>query len=299
MLSIEEIYNDGLPVKIGEDNLGEYSTIYHYTSMNGFKGIIDNRRFWISDFKYLNDSTEMFHTLVLLKKVIERRPKHISSNELVHEFESTINEGINFFVLSFSTSSDNLSLWYNYADNEGVAIGFDLNLIKNMINSPYFGILTPGNKTEISGVALYDTVVYEDVQKENILNQLLDYYEKLYDGYDNSFRKPIRTLTTHKLLTCALFFKNQSFFPEQEYRIVLNIHNNIENALLYRINNGLIIPYCEIGITIFSNELLPIKELIIGPRNKKDIAKTGFKRYLNSKGYMTLNLKNSEIPLRY
>jgi len=172
-------------------------------------------------------------------------------------------------------------------------------MLKAMISSPNFGILTDGDKIKMNGVTLYDTVVYEDARKEEILELFLEYYEKLYDSYNVFLRKTIRILTAHNLLICALFFKNQSFSPEQEYRVALNIHNNIENALLYRVSNGLIVPYCEIGITIYSDELLPISEVIIGPRNKKDIAKKGFKRYLNAKGYTNLYPKNSKIPLRY
>ncbi len=40
--------------------LKKQTYLYHYTSAEGLKGILEDRRIWASDIFYLNDWTELF-----------------------------------------------------------------------------------------------------------------------------------------------------------------------------------------------------------------------------------------------
>ena len=44
--------------------------LFHYTTIEGLKGILENRCVWSTHFEYLNDSTEVIYGQTLAKKVI-------------------------------------------------------------------------------------------------------------------------------------------------------------------------------------------------------------------------------------
>ncbi len=46
-------------------------TLYHYTTQEGFLGIIKNKEIWASHTQYLNDQKEYVHAIDLVKHVLE------------------------------------------------------------------------------------------------------------------------------------------------------------------------------------------------------------------------------------
>ena len=50
-------------------------TLYHYTDASGLKGIIDNQEIWFTDYRYLNDPSELTHGMNLAKALIAKGAK--------------------------------------------------------------------------------------------------------------------------------------------------------------------------------------------------------------------------------
>jgi hypothetical protein len=48
-------------------------SLYHYTTLSGLLGIVDSAELRCSDIRYMNDSTELRHTLDLLGEQVTRR----------------------------------------------------------------------------------------------------------------------------------------------------------------------------------------------------------------------------------
>jgi len=46
--------------------------VYHYTTVAAFKSIIDSQELWLTDYAYLNDSSEVRHGLELAREVFEQ-----------------------------------------------------------------------------------------------------------------------------------------------------------------------------------------------------------------------------------
>src|ERR1700727_58993 len=46
--------------------------LYHYTSAEGLKGIIENNELWATSAYYLNDSAEMFYGYNVLREVLDQ-----------------------------------------------------------------------------------------------------------------------------------------------------------------------------------------------------------------------------------
>ena len=91
----------------------------------------------------------------------------------------------------------------------------------------------------------------------------------------------------------AMFFKNEAFREEQEYRFVFKKQRDTE--VLFREKDGFMIPYIKIQL---SKEPLPVKEIVVAPQNHIDLAKKGMEYMMLQKGY-EVEVSLSNIKLRY
>jgi hypothetical protein len=126
MKTIHELLDTPIPKKL-----------WHYTSTEGFKGIISSGTFFATDLRFLNDRREFIHLTSIVESVIDEVPNHKSGGATVREamkvlrdkaFERSLgNIHIELFVTSFSAAEDQLSQWRGYsAGTSGVCIGFDM-----------------------------------------------------------------------------------------------------------------------------------------------------------------------------
>ena len=57
-------------------NLGKFTknikALYHYTNLEGAKGIISNKTFWASHIKFMNDSKEYSHGLEVCETIVQK-----------------------------------------------------------------------------------------------------------------------------------------------------------------------------------------------------------------------------------
>ena len=103
--------------------------LYHYTTAEGLKGIVEKCEIWASDIFSLNDKSEIYHGRDMLLD-------HLKKNTLSEEHGGrkrqqfiTALEGINpekvspTYVCSFSQEHNDLSQWRAYCPHGGYAIG--------------------------------------------------------------------------------------------------------------------------------------------------------------------------------
>lgn len=298
------------------------SILYHYTSIYGLKGIIENKELWVTGMDYLNDSKERRYILEYLQYIIKKL-KENNKIELVGcleyvlwgiklffkedlfedvEIYSVIRKYVtnnlirrlnNSYVLSLSKNSDSLTLWGNYSNNEGYNIGFDKNsLIDTFINS---------NSTQYSQ-PLHGDVLYkgkehaEDICLEEIIMEIEEYYKKCIE-YGISREKIVCGLIGN-MIYIGLFIKQKEFMNEEEYRVVFLRENYFEEGFRteFRIKDSSFIPFIRVPF----NES-DIKSITVGPNNKSDITENGLKALLEEKGFNLeeIEINKSNIPLRY
>jgi len=109
--------------------------LYHYTSIDGFMGIIDSKKIWASNIKYLNDKDEFIHTVKLLEERLKKIFKGRSTNKFRKAlFEllkgSDISDDFDIYVFSLTEEGDLLSQWRGYCPNYGLSIGFEFSALK-------------------------------------------------------------------------------------------------------------------------------------------------------------------------
>jgi len=76
LFSLEAAIQYGQPMQVlgyimTKYNMNNFETIYHYTDINGFISIIQNREFWLSHMRFMNDRKEYLEGKELLKKIID------------------------------------------------------------------------------------------------------------------------------------------------------------------------------------------------------------------------------------
>lgn len=279
-------------------------TIYHYTKPEKLLNILSGGTLRFSNALYLNDKEEIAYSYRLIVKLIDEIPelnpdlfgkiKTHFSNKYKHivDGENDFRNKLEYFTTSFSTESDNLTLWNNYAKGKnytGYNIGFNKKkLIDEMTENKYLPV--------------FGSVIYDKQKQIKIIHAIFKKWNML-------FNRALKCKKTNEvklfdilfelidvLSIVSIFFKNPQFKNEHEYRIVIVNAFGVENSKPTKVveKNGLFVPYLEYK---FSKE--SVTSINIGPTFDENIFYTSTNRMLLNFGYEDKEVCRSKIPLRY
>lgn len=285
------------------DNDKNY-VIYHYTKPEKLLNILASGTLRFSNALYLNDKEEIAYSYKLIVDLIDETPElnsdlfnkiqnHFSNKykHIVDGYNDLVNK-LEYFTTSFSTESDNLTLWNNYAKGKnytGYNIGFDKNkLVEEMDKNNYLPI--------------FGSVIYDKNKQVKIIHAI-------FKKWNMFFERALKSKKTNEvklfdilfelidvLSIVSIFFKNPQFKNEHEYRIVIvNVFGTLNSKPTNIVEkNGLFVPYLEYN---FSKE--SVKSINIGPTFDENIFYTSTNRMLLNFGYEDKEVFRSKIPLRY
>lgn len=285
------------------DNDKNY-VIYHYTKPEKLLNILASGTLRFSNALYLNDKEEIAYSYKLIVDLIDETPElnsdlfnkiqnHFSNKykHIVDGYNDLVNK-LEYFTTSFSTESDNLTLWNNYAKGKnytGYNIGFDKNrLVEEMDKNNYLPI--------------FGSVIYDKNKQVKIIHAIFKKWNML-------FERALKSKKTNEvklfdilfelidvLSIVSIFFKNPQFKNEHEYRIVIvNVFGTLNSKPTNIVEkNGLFVPYLEYN---FSKE--SVKSINVGPTFDENIFYTSINRMLLNFGYEDKEVFRSKIPLRY
>jgi hypothetical protein len=112
--------------------------LYHYTTQEGFLGIVKTGELWASKIHYMNDAREFSLGLDIARqeiKLILKDPDSTLDKDKLRRMRDEINtiDKINVFVCSLSADGDMLGQWRAYAGRAGgFSIGFDSEKLKTL-----------------------------------------------------------------------------------------------------------------------------------------------------------------------
>jgi hypothetical protein len=297
------------------DQFKTYNSIYHYTSTNSFKAILDNRNIWMTDYLHLNDSSEIKNGLDIFKSCLDKYSKtsfykYILKTDyqrsLINLFPTFI---YRTFVFSFSEIKDSKTQWSEYGDNyKGISIGFDTKKIfYNLMGREYKVELVNNNK--ISGYnekLLFGKIIYNENIKKKIFEE---YFEKIIPitesikastGKNQEF-EGIFTDIFCLMIKIFPLFKNERFQDENEYRLIVQcpyreMMKTIAkvNEIKYRIDNGILVPYFDYYIDDLYNY---ITDVVVGPKYDDKLPEITIKEYCESLGIANVKIEKSSIPI--
>lgn len=307
-----------------ESRIGNFEekppVFYHYSALESLMGMIETNKLWMSKGTFLNDSNELLYIISILEaieekietKVIELFGNNEAARQIsdlfTREFRRTLTRFQNelsfddyeVYILSLTKNKDSLALWYNYAEGDGYNIGFSSEEMLRRIKD--FSGQIDNQFNFIHGQVIYEKEKQEDI----IISFFMDTIEQIFQRYADinldTLQKELSIHLFSVINTCSIFFKNEIFKSEEEYRIAFSKRVNSsketrETEVFFRSQNGIVIPF--IMVDFYTK--LPIREITIGPKNNIDVAKAGMEQFLKSKGYNVekINIRKSIAELRY
>lgn len=237
-----------------------YESLFHYTGDRGLHGILLNKTLWATDYRFLNDSSELRLFLDAIKSSFnfsqgvtpEEKSKIFANLKeiLLRHLEET-DEYAPAYISCFcpakkkgeSTTEDNfefqhgrLSQWRGYGKDGGYAIEFDTNIVEKMMNKEFAFTAPEAVYTcYLAGMSLSSMGYYVDglakiVSRDketagSITNQLIELASSVLDmGKKVEASEKLSTEYVNKhmslVVVCASRIKHYGFHEENEVRIV-------------------------------------------------------------------------------
>ncbi|MGH1485361.1 MAG: DUF2971 domain-containing protein [Cellvibrionaceae bacterium] len=262
--------------------------LYHYTTIKGFQGIIDNGYLWASDVRYMNDSAELQYIVQLLRWKIEPNEKNaLLLNQFADWIANRITNGHMVFAASFRANGNLLSQWRGYSRvGKGISIGFKGVDIKALAQHSEFKL---------------GRCIYQREQQELLIDRVISSLLSMSQSFDlesdhsrEAFFKSIEV----DILRVAVLLKHPSFAEEDEWRIVSPVVTDYLSApVKFREGTSMLIPYYE--FPLIKNSGVPVEHLFVGPTPNSTLSLNSLRLYLRKKNILLgKEITYCDIPYR-
>lgn len=237
--------------------------LYHYTSAEAFISILLNRKFWATDFNFMNDDKEGKFLVKGVKKRFEQDvTQGLIDKKVKPYFDLLLNASITYDVVSFCEIEKSLNLFRLYGGKYGgYSIGFPRNFLDSIENTRLIKCI----------YVAYEHLIEEIYQE--VLPKLKQAAVKKQCIV--SFQKTVRDEFMEKIYELSPKFKAKEFSVEEEQRLFLTYSKDAVKNRTFRVSNfgNVIIPYREIDIP---NEEIEV-HIVLGPNSAGyDLAQTGY-----------------------
>lgn len=294
----------------GLKTISNDSSLYHYTSACGLKGLLDGE-IWMTESHFLNDRSEFGVASEAMAELLRARMIDQSKCEAVisrfrkeadalTSFDTLQSGGSlsGFYVMSLCIEPDSSLLWSEFTEFEGYSLEVGLgDLVSGLPCNSFW-----------HGAVVYDSSEHQTLIEHAIKHDLFaeDQFPEItgWESFDaltlNELIPAIQHLSMIALMF-NMFFKNECFAGENEYRVVVSaIH---EGGIVrpdeltptdFRVRDGVLSPFIRVPF----NAANAIKSITVGPLVNSEIAAQGLRYYLSSK-HIDADIKRSSIPLRF
>lgn len=309
--------------------------VYHYTSPEAFLSIIQNQAIRFTDIRYLNDTSE--GGVYFAKLLLEFVDKHHDRFPLFNDVVNGLLSGNDFdkikkldttavsypsipglpyknrvFVFCACNGADSLNMWNYYVNNgsyQGYNIGFRPTKLLKTFDIPdpsvwdafsvYYGNVIYDNKTQFSEIERFA----KWIESRLIISPGRPH--PVYTIEQAQFR-----LHTY-IRTYGLFYKHPKFKSEDEFRFLIEIHNdriprsekeaekyigkyNRKMKQGFCCKQGLVVPFLSISLPEDS-----IYRVTLSPMTESNIAKDSIRELLATSGFKNISIYRSSIPIRF
>lgn len=213
------------------------------------------------------------------------------------------------FLFCLCNDSDSLHMWNYYVRNgnyQGYNIGIRI--------YDFLKIFENENKKEKDPIRFFcGDVLYKQKDQEKEIEELCRTIEK-YDSGGTLNDKGESDLELGMVIlwlyiqSYGLFFKDESFADEKEYRIVIQYNvfdnddpfvtnprnNNSDVEYTFFERNGILVPCLNVPLTKEA-----VRQITLAPILESQIATSSMHDFLESNGYFGVDVKQSSIPIRY
>lgn len=268
--------------------------IYHYTSLDGFVGIVRDRAMWLTDYSYLNDTREISHGRDMIQEVatemLQASPEASVASLLKSWISDVGSMERRVWVASFSADDDSLSQWRAYGP---IAVGFVPQDIAMHALRGNVSAVEYDREAQRKLVSVYLHHLCQAYAVDTAMNRL----ERITDVYHK----------IDQLIELIAFFKDPSFSVEHEYRLAyFEYPDMIESFGLeqvpkhFRVSRSRLLPYVrsqELEPVPLDERPLKIAEVVLGPEADQ-LLERGVKEFLSTNGLSEVPVRRSTVPYR-
>jgi hypothetical protein len=256
--------------------------LFHYTSAEGFIGIVDSRVLWASDMLCLNDASEAEYATQMITDAVNGN-LYLLPAEHRQAFDESLRSAFRMytpFVACFCEDGDLLSQWRGYGGSgAGFALGFSRSWLScsALVDDAKFRLLR---------------VTYSPAKQRHLIQEYLQGAATVSRNLEISEDgRWFWGIAANAMAHLVVAFKNPVFEAENEWRLV---NPTIITGEYYghRRSGHRIVPYVRIPI----QENAAITSLVRGPYFVDDRGSEDLLRYSGFKA--AGNTRNSKIPLR-
>lgn len=266
--------------------------IYHYTSSEGFRGIVESNSLRFSDPLFLNDGSEVFYANNLLLDVAKNfaTGKSFRARRLIMELVERVAQ-TNFeyrpLVFCMSEEPNLLNQWRDYG-RDIVPYCFQLDVAELLAQDWSF----PCEMVKL---------VYEESDQRAILIALMsEIYEQVRtrSEYARSSEQwaEISNLIIAEVWAVLIRFKNPAFKGEKEWRLLAHSAYLGRQKVSFRTSRLGIVPFLSRQPRV--GKLLPISCVWVGPSPWGRVSAQALDMFLRNEGYIGCPIVPSEIPAR-
>jgi hypothetical protein len=263
--------------------------LFHYTDQSGLLGIVKCSKLYATDVRYMNDPTEFRLALGLAESQLKCTKCNSQNQKDFVKILSKVPEqmkDINLFSVSFCAYDDLLSQWRGYSGGSyGYAIGFR-----------YEKLIASTNTND--GNFLLGQCIYRRATQVSIVKEIVEHCLREVDQ-NRPGMPPLRMVFAFLLYKYGIFFKNEKFRGEAEWRLVPPPDINSTNpAIGFRKGQSMITPYYRVPIG--AKDVSAIQCVRIGPCPHPDLSERSVRELLraNEIGGESPPVCRSCIPFR-
>lgn len=269
--------------------------LYHYTNLEGLRGIIAGNDLWLTHAQYCNDEQELTHGLQLTRSVIQEQalaadPKRRGYlDELLTLLSDPKLDPV--YICCFCEKDDLLSQWRAYgADSTGVSLEFE---------PAGFSYITGPDCPATMGLTRFWKVFYPLETQQKIIRSAVNYYPQIDPA---AVPSDWARWTAEAIRFFIPTFKNKDFEEEKEWRLIFTPAPGSPAQPCYRVGRGMLIPYYE--LSELSRQLgrpeqkLPLTSVRVGPSPNKRLNAASVRMLLDRHGYDEVRVQLSETPYR-
>lgn len=279
--------------------------LFHYTNSGGLIGILRSSRLWATNFRFLNDNSEVAYGVTMFESIVKDRLAD-SKNEIISKFlERTLCTANAFdgmfdcYITCFCEDDDLLNQWRVYAGSGG---GFSIGLKSKEIGIRW------GDRGPIQDFILRK-VLYNEREQKNLISEVIDStVQVLAEATEGSTIEESGNLIASccqfvraSIADYLIFFKHPAFDVENEWRLCHIVSSNQQDHVEFRDGPYGLTPYVELDISpmagVHTNQL-PISHITHGPVSNPTNARFALRTLLKAKKYSSVSVAESKLPMR-
>jgi hypothetical protein len=268
--------------------------LYHYTDLEGLKGIADKHDLWLTHSRYCNDYEEMTHGYDVARDVIGAQRALNPSAEWSPYLDAVTKllaeppvDGS--YICCFCLEDNLLSQWRSYgANGAGVSIKLE----------PKDFDYVCGPDSPFGGLMRLWKVFYKSDQQESIVGNALNF--AFADATLPMAERPRRAAEAIEFFIPT--FKKGDFKEEAECRLIFTPSPTAKANRKFRVGRGMLVPYYSLRALSagLPNDpgRLPITGVCVGPSAHRTLNVVSAQMLLEQAGYSGVKAEASTTSYR-